>query len=70
MGHSILITRGFQGMARRADEGEREEETEMMHTVSRGLKALKGASTNIKNKSKRFVLLSTRAPSHLLSSVI
>lgn len=36
MGHGILIMRRFQGMARRADDGHGEEETEIMHIVVRG----------------------------------
>lgn len=36
MGHSILIVRRFQGMARRAGDGDGEEETEIIHIVVRG----------------------------------
>lgn len=56
-------------MTRRAGDGEKE--SGMTHIVVWGPQALKGVRfiTNIINKSKGLVLLSTYVPSHVLSSV-
>lgn len=69
MGHSILIVRRFQGMAKRAGDGDGEEDTDMIHIVS-GPQTLKGVNTDIKTKSKVFGLSLTYVPNNLLSSVM
>lgn len=70
MGHSILIVRRFQGMARRAGDGDGEEGTDMIHVVVRAPQTLKGVNTDIKTKSKVFGLSLTYVPNNLLSSVM
>lgn len=49
-------------MARRAGDGDGEEEIEMIHIVVRGPQNLKGMNTNIKTKSKVFGLSCTKRP--------
>lgn len=69
LGHSILIVRRFQGMARRAGDGDGDEETKMIHIVVRGPQTLKSENVNIKTKSKVFGLSLTHVPNDLLSGV-
>lgn len=56
-------------MARRAGDGDGDEETEMIHIVVRGPQTLKGVNMNIKTKSKVFGLSLTHVPNDLLSGV-